>query len=146
MNNPATTREWIGRRRLRASVDRTLGVKVPKAVFDEAEAYARRKMAFQNEALVLDLLADFRDAGGVILPVKPNGTVWLIRRRRVVSATVMFVGAGADGLTSFSVLRGRLGTTAWSSEQFTEHDIGKTVFLTKEAAEAALEGGGAWQQ
>lgn len=40
----------------------------------------------------------------------------------------------------------RLGTTAWSSEQFTEHDIGKTVFLTKEAAEAALEGGGAWQQ
>ena len=60
------------------------------------------------DALVLDLLADFRDAGGVILPVKPNGTVWLIRRRRVVSATVMFVGAGADGLTSFSVLRGRL--------------------------------------
>ena len=98
------------------------------------------------DALVLDLLADFRDAGGVILPVKPNGTVWLIRRRRVVSATVMFVGAGADGLTSFSVLRGRLGTTAWSSEQFTEHDIGKMVFLTKEAAEAALEGGGAWQQ
>lgn len=146
MNNPATTREWIGRRRLRASVDRTLGVKVPKAVFDEAEAYARRKMAFQNEALGLDLLADFRDAGGVILPVKPNGTVWLIRRRRVVSATVMFVGAGADGLTSFSVLRGRLGTTAWSSEQFTEHDIGKMVFLTKEAAEAALEGGGAWKE
>lgn len=68
------------------------------------------------DALVLDLLSDFRDAGGVILPVKPNGTVWLIRRRRVVSATVMFVGAGADGLTSFSVLRGRLGTTAWSSE------------------------------
>ena len=54
MNNPATTREWIGRRRLRASVDRTLGVKVPKAVFDEAEAYARRKMAFQNEVLGLD--------------------------------------------------------------------------------------------
>lgn len=54
MNNPATTREWIGRRRLLASVDRTLGVKVPKAVFDEAEAYARRKMAFQNEALGLD--------------------------------------------------------------------------------------------
>ena len=54
MNNPVTTSERIGRRRLRASVDRTLGVKVPKAVFDEAEAYARRKMAFQNEALGLD--------------------------------------------------------------------------------------------
>ncbi len=93
------------------------------------------------DALVLDLLADFRDAGGVILPVKLNGTVWVIHRRRAVSATVMFVGTGADGLTSFSVLRGRLGTTAWANEQFTEYDIGKRVFLTKEAAEAALEGG-----
>ena len=64
------------------------------------------------DALALDLLADFRDAGGVILPVKPNGTVWLIRRRRVVSATVMFVGAGADGLTSFSVLQ-RPSRTPW---------------------------------
>ena len=59
------------------------------------------------DALVLDLLADFRDAGGVILPVKPNGTVWLIRRRRVVSATVMFVGAGADGLVVRAVHRTR---------------------------------------
>ena len=54
MNDPVTVRQWIGRRRLRASVDRTLGVKVPKAAFDEAEAYARRKIAFQNEVLGLD--------------------------------------------------------------------------------------------
>ena len=54
MNDPVTVRQWIGRRRLRASVDRTLGVKVPKAVFDEAEAYARQKIAFQNETLGLD--------------------------------------------------------------------------------------------
>ena len=98
------------------------------------------------DALVLDLLADFRDAGGAILPVEPSGTVWVIHRRRAVSATVMFVGAGADGLTSFSVLRGRLGTTAWANEQFSEHDIGKRVFLTKEAAEAALEVEGAWKE
>lgn len=88
--------------------------------------------------LARDLLADFRDAGGFLLPVKPNETVYMIRRRRVVSATVMFVGAGADGSTSFSVLRGRLGTTAWSSEQFTEHDIGRTVFLDPDAAAEAL--------
>ena len=93
------------------------------------------------DPLVLELLADFREGVFVFLPVMPNVTVLLIRRRGVVSATVMFVVGGADGLTSFSVLRGRLGTTAWSSEQFTEHDIGKTVFLTKEAAEAALNGG-----
>lgn len=54
MNDPVTVRQWIGRRRLRASVGRTLGVRVPKAVFDEAEAYARQKIAFQNEILGLD--------------------------------------------------------------------------------------------
>ena len=94
--------------------------------------------------LARDLLADFRSAGGVLLPVKPNGTVYLIHRRRVVSATGMFVGVGADGLTSFSVLRGRLGTTAWASMQFTEQEIGRTVFLSSEDAAEALakpEGG-----
>lgn len=88
--------------------------------------------------LARDLLADFRAAGGVLLPVKPNGTVYVIHRRRVMSATVMFVGTGADGLTSFSVLRGRLGTTAWASMQFTENDIGRTVFLDPNAAAEAL--------
>ena len=90
------------------------------------------------DCLARDLLADFRSAGGVLLPVKPNGTVYLIHRRRVVSATVMFVGVGADGLTSFSVLRGRLGTTAWASMQFTEQEIGRTVFLSSEDAAEAL--------
>lgn len=97
--------------------------------------------AGQAEKLARDLLADFKAAGGALLPVAPNGTVWVIHRRRAVSATVMFVGAGADGLTSFSVLRGRPGTTAWSSMQFTEQQIGQVVFLTREAALAALEGG-----
>lgn len=97
--------------------------------------------AGQAEKLARDLLTDFKAAGGVLLPVAPNGTVWVIHRRRAVSATVMFVGAGADGLTSFSVLRGRPGTTAWSSMQFTEQQIGQVVFLTREAALAALERG-----
>lgn len=96
--------------------------------------------AGQAEKLARDLLADFKAAGGALLPVAPNGTVWVIHRRRAVSATVMFVGAGADGLTSFSVLRGRPGTTAWSSMQFTEQQIGQVVFLTREDALAALEG------
>ena len=38
MNDHVTIRQWISRRRLRAAVDRSLGAKVPKAVFDEAEA------------------------------------------------------------------------------------------------------------
>lgn len=100
---------------------------------------------FRFSTLKDDLNTDFLAAvaaGGVLLPVKPNGTVYVIHRRRVMSATVMFVGAGADGLTSFSVLRGRLGTTAWSSMQFTENDIGQTVFLTAEDAQAKLEEGG----
>lgn len=89
--------------------------------------------------LARDILADFQAAGGVLLPVKPNGTVYVIHRRRVVSATVMFVGTGADGLTSFSVLRGRLGTTAWATMQFTEQDIGRTVFLDPGDAAKALD-------
>lgn len=96
--------------------------------------------AGQAERLARDLLADFKAAGGALLPVAPNGTVYVIHRRRVMSATVMFVGVGADGLTSFSVLRGRLGTTAWSNMQFTEQQIGQAVFLTREDALAALEG------
>lgn len=97
--------------------------------------------AGQAEKLARDLLADFKAAGGALLPVAPNGTVYVIHRRRVMSATVMFVGVGADGLTSFSVLRGRLGTTAWSNMQFTEQQIGQAVFLTREDALAALENG-----
>lgn len=97
--------------------------------------------AGQAEKLAHDLLADFKAAGGALLPVAPNGTVYVIHRRRVMSATVMFVGVGADGLTSFSVLRGRLGTTAWSNMQFTEQQIGQAVFLTREDALAALENG-----
>lgn len=54
--------------------------------------------------------------------------------------TARIAGAGADGLTSFSVLRGRPGTTAWSSMQFTEQQIGQVVFLTREDALAALGG------
>lgn len=111
----------------------------------EAALAERLKARIGENAGILadDLLDDFEAIGGVILPVKPNGTVYVIHRRRVMSATVMFVGTGADGQTAFSVLRGRLGTTAWSSMQFTEQDIGQTVFLTPEAAEAALKGGDA---
>lgn len=39
MNDHVTIHQWISRRRLRAAVDRSLGAKVPKAIFDEAEAY-----------------------------------------------------------------------------------------------------------
>lgn len=90
--------------------------------------------------LARDLLADFKAAAGALLHVAPNGTVWVIHRHRAVSATVMFVGVGVDGLTSFSVLRGRPGTTAWSSMQFTEQQIGQVVFLTRKDALAALGG------
>lgn len=107
----------------------------------EAALAERLKARIGPNAGILadDLLADFEAAGGVILPVKPNATVWVIHRRRAVSATVMFVGTGADGQTAFSVLRGRPGITAWSSMQYTEHDIGRTVFLTREEAETALK-------
>lgn len=111
------------------------------ALIEKMTAMIAEAGAGQAEKLAQDILADFKTAGGAILPVVPNGTVWVIHRRRAVSATVMFVGVGADGLTSFSVLRGRPGTTAWSSMQFTEQQIGQAVFLTREDALAALENG-----
>ena len=88
--------------------------------------------------LARDLIADVRGAGWTFLPVKPNDTVYLIHRRRVVSAKVMFVGIGADGNLGFSVLRGRLGTTAWANEQYQDFQIGRAVWLDKESAEGAL--------
>lgn len=69
--------------------------------------------------LARDLLADFRAAGGALLPVKPNGTVYVIHRRRVMSATVMFVGVGADGQSPGGRTTGRRqksqGVVSWKA-------------------------------
>jgi hypothetical protein len=90
--------------------------------------------------LARDLLADFKAAGALFPPVALGGDVYVIYRRKPVKAKVIFIGINADRLFFFNVLRGNIKAN-FQTYQFTEHDIGKTVFLIKEAAEVALNGG-----
>lgn len=89
------------------------------------------------DALALDLLADFRDAGGLFPPVILDGDVYVIYRRKPVKAKVIFIGINADKLFFFNVLRGNIKYN-FQTYQFTENDIGQTVFLTLEEAEKAV--------
>lgn len=89
------------------------------------------------DALALDLLADFRDAGGLFPPVILDGDVYVIYRRKPVKAKVIFIGINADKLFFFNVLRGNIKYN-FQTYQFTENDIGRTVFLALEEAEKAV--------
>lgn len=90
------------------------------------------------DLLALDLLTDFKDAGGLFPPVVLNGDVYVIYRRKPSKAKVIFIGINADRLFFFNVLRGNT-KTSFQTYQFTENDIGRTVFLTLEEAEKAVD-------
>lgn len=79
--------------------------------------------------LARDLLADFKAAGGLLPPVALDGDVYVIYRRKPVKA--------ADRLFFFNVLRGNIKAN-FQTYQFTENDIGRSVFLTLEEAEKAV--------
>lgn len=91
--------------------------------------------------LARDLLADFKAAGGLFPPVALDGDVYviyrLIYRRKPVKAKVIFIGINADRLFFFNVLRGNIKAN-FQTYQFTENDIGRSVFLTLEEAEKAV--------
>ena len=78
--------------------------------------------------LARDLLADFKAAGGLLPPVVLDGDVYVIYRRKPVKAKVIFI---------FNVLRGNIKAN-FQTYQFTENDIGRSVFLTLEEAEKAV--------
>lgn len=87
--------------------------------------------------LARDLLADFKAAGGLFPPVALDGDVYVIYRRKPVKAKVIFIGINADRLFFFNVLRGNIKAN-FQTYQFTENDIGRSVFLTLEEAEKAV--------
>lgn len=87
--------------------------------------------------LARDLLADFKAAGGLLPPVALDGGVYVIYRRKPVKAKVIFIGINADRLFFFNVLRGNIKAN-FQTYQFTENDIGRSVFLTLEEAEKAV--------
>ena len=87
--------------------------------------------------LARDLLADFKAAGGLLPPVALDSDVYVIYRRKPVKAKVIFIGINADRLFFFNVLRGNIKAN-FQMYQFTENDIGRSVFLTLEEAEKAV--------
>ena len=65
------------------------------------------------------------------------GDVYVIYSRKPVKAKVIFIGINADRLFFFNVLRGNIKAN-FQTYQFTENDIGRSVFLTLEEAEKAV--------
>ena len=77
-------------------------------------------------------------AAGVFLPpVALDSDVYVIYRRKPVKAKVIFIGINADRLFFFNVLRGNIKAN-FQTYQFTENDIGRSVFLTLKEAEKAV--------
>lgn len=82
-------------------------------------------------------IADHLIENGVIVPpVKVGQTVWYQWEALLDNGTVFAIGIDGRNKMWISV-RYISGLTYYH----TSDDIGKTVFLTKEAAEAALKGG-----
>lgn len=78
-------------------------------------------------------IADHLLANGVIVPpCKAGDTIWRCGRDKVHEWQIALIEVYAD----------EIGFVDDSDNYFTEDDIGKTVFLTKEEAEQALKGGG----
>lgn len=78
-------------------------------------------------------LADYLLASGVIVPhCKVGDTIWRCGLERVHYWQIQSIDVYADEIVFVDD----------SDNYFTEDDIGKTVFLTKEEAEQALKGGG----
>lgn len=88
--------------------------------------------------LARDLLADFREAGGILPPVTLGADVYVIYRRKAAPAKVIFIGINEEKQFFFNVLRGDIKANC-ATYQFTEDDIGRAVFLTPE--DAVREGG-----
>lgn len=83
----------------------------------------------------------------VDLPCKVGDTVWIKNHKFAAEIESISIG-GKDGpcfeWTEYD--RGFDLTEVWDEGYFTEKEIGKTVFLTREEAEAALKGEGHGEQ
>ena len=89
---------------------------------------------------IRELLKAEKDGRLVVPPCKVGDTVWIkgdkfpaeIEEIRITDDGIYFAYVEYD--------RGYEETEVWDNCEFTLSDIGKTVFLTREAAEKALEG------
>jgi hypothetical protein len=65
----------------------------------------------------------------IVLPVKPNDTVYTISRGKIKEWEVYYVGINALGYVAFNITDADMNTRCACEE-----DIGETVFLTEEDA------------
>ena len=93
-----------------------------RAMFSDVEVERMRELA----------LAD-KEGRCVVLPAKPDQTVYQWRKNNDAPSVFRLEGVNIseDGDITYPYWNGA----------FTPEDFGKTVFLTREAAEQALEGG-----
>ncbi len=88
-----------------------------------------------------EYVADHLLANGIIAPpVRVGGKVYKINRNKVKECEVVFVGISADEKCShFNFVENYADGTFYKSYSMVFDVIGKTVFLTKEEAEAKLK-------
>lgn len=88
-------------------------------------------------------IADHLLANGVIVPpCKVGSKVYKITRNQVKECEVTFVGVSADERCShFNFVENYVDGTFYKSYSMCFDVIGKTVFLSREDAEAKLKGG-----
>lgn len=116
--------------------ERLIGLINAKQVYGIDQDQPRR-----HDMLLLDNedLANYLLANGVIVPpVAVGGNVYTLSRGRVKKWKVHFVGLNTMGEIKFHLADEKFLTMleAWN------YDIGKTVFLSREEAEQALERSG----
>ncbi len=87
------------------------------------------------DEVISDIADCLLDNGVIVLPACVGQTVWIVSEYEVLEDIVFEIGYGTT----------QSGAMKWlflvedSGEDFYDTDIGKTVFLTREAAEAALK-------
>ena len=80
-----------------------------------------------------------RDGRLVVLPCKVGDTVWIKNHKFAAEINSISIGGKDDPCFEWTEYdRGFDLTEAWDEGYFTEKEIGKTVFLTHEEAEAAI--------
>ena len=90
-----------------------------------------------------EVIADYLiENGVVVLPCKVGSKVYKITRNQVKECEVTFVGVSADERCShFNFVENYVDGTFYKSYYMCFDVIGKTLFLSREDAEAKLKGG-----
>jgi hypothetical protein len=104
-----------------------------KELLIKADENAAGKMITDYKDAIDDI-ADYLLANGVVVtPCKVGDTVWFIRNGKIIETTVDKIVLKHRGLHLKLSCNGMYETSC--------NSIGKTVFLSREEAEAALKGG-----